>query len=126
MRRELFAGGLLLILFGLSLFNTRSLSSLTEEIHDLVELADLAAERGDWEDAESRARLAVSRWDESSAYTHVILKHSDIDAFEESLYRFLESVASHQYPSSRICAELVYARLRSLRDMERLIIGSIF
>lgn len=126
MKKELFAGGLLLILFGLSLFNTHCFSSLTEEIQKSVDRASQAAERGDWENAEKEAQLAVSRWNDNDTYTHVILKHSDIDTLEESLYKLLESVSSHQYSASLVHAQLVSEHLQSLRDMERLIIGSIF
>ena len=126
MKKEIFALALLLALFALSLWNSHNLDILTGEISELVRQSGSLAEKGDWESAADKAHEAVAMWDEHSSYTHIVLRHSDIDSISDDFYELKSSIFQQEPGVSAGNAEMVIAHLNSISSIEKLRLGSIF
>ncbi len=126
MKKELFAAGLLIIILALSLINDHYLENLTEELSSLTVRAGEQAADGDWEAALDSAQRALDLWKRQEYYTEIVLKHSDAESTEEALFRFLESIRVESPGASAACAQLLLEHLRTLCEMEKIRLGSVF
>lgn len=79
MKKGWLAGGLLLLLVGLALWNVWTLGNLTEEAWNTLAQAEAQAEQGNWEEAGRLTEQARERWEAHSFYLHVTLQHKVID-----------------------------------------------
>ncbi len=126
MKKEIFAGTLLVVLFGLSLLNARALENLTGELTTLVDRAEAAVEEGDWDGADYFAQRAAALWRDREDYILIVVKHSDADAVEDALYCYLEAVRCRRTGAHEVIAELVREHLKTLADMEDIRPSSVF
>ena len=126
MRRTLLAFALLGLLSALSLWNLRHMDSLTEELCGCVELAQHCVEEGDSNAARAAVDAALQLWQEAESYTHIFLRHSEVDGAADALYALAGAVYAMDTEESRaLYAEVVY-HLRSLQGMEHPSMGSVF
>ena len=125
MKKEWFA---LLLLSGVilgSILNLRFLRGFTAELEDQVTDACTAAEGGNWAQAEEQAAEAMARWTGSDKYTHIFIRHGEIDAVTDAFCTFIGAIRSRN-PDSLYSARLALsAHLAGIYEMERLTPGSI-
>ncbi|MGM9521272.1 MAG: DUF4363 family protein [Oscillospiraceae bacterium] len=126
MKKEIFAAALLAVILALSLINTHYLSSITTEISGLVEKACAEAESDNWDMSEKYAMRAMDIWHGSDGYTHIVLRHSDIDSMTDDFYELMDHIYEQELGGVKSSSGLVIAHLESMRDMERIRLGSIF
>ena len=85
-----------------------------------------SARDGRWQEAEEAAGQAAQEWTEAGNYTHIFIRHTDIDALTAAFCDYRGAIAGRE--TGEIYA--VYLRLstgiRSLQSMEKLSAGSIF
>ncbi|MDR0858432.1 MAG: DUF4363 family protein [Oscillospiraceae bacterium] len=112
--KEFIAGGILLILCVLAGFNIWYLDRFTTDLIDTVEIG-----------TEASAEAALVKWEANEFYTHVALRHTEVDLLTAELYMYLASFHDGQ-PINHPNKRLVIARLRELRSMERISLGTIF
>ncbi len=126
MKKELVALLLLLLILAGNLWNQRQLRSLTDGLETLVEEAAASAGRQNWPSSEAAAREAESLWLGADRYTHIFIRHTDIDALTGAFCEYRGAVAGRD-PGDILAS---YLRLKtlisSLRGMERLSLGSVF
>ena len=125
MKKEVFA---LLLLVGIltgSVLNLRYLKRFTHELNQCVLSVVSAAEEGDWTTAESRASDAMELWTEADKYTHVFIRHNEIDAVTEEFCSLLGATRSRDCGALYTAQLTLAARLDSLYEMERFKPGSI-
>lgn len=126
MKRVITAAVLLLLLILASVWNIRRVDSLTGELETLLSRSEQAALDGSFAQAEDIANEALTLWLESDSYTHIFIRHSEIDSTSDAFYELLERVSEHDtdgLPSAY--AKLVY-HLDSIASMEHVSLGSIF
>ena len=125
MKKEWFALLLLIaIIFGAAL-NLRFLRSFTEELEqDVADAAD-AGEREDWETAETIASASMEYWTGADKYTHVFIRHGEIDAVTDGFCSLLGAIRSQDHGSLYSAQIALRSRLLGLYEMERLKPGSI-
>lgn len=103
MKKGWFAGGLLILLVGLSLWHVATMGKLTEELWDALAQAEEQAERGDWEEAVRLTEQAKKRWKDRDFYLHVTLQHKAMDevrvGFAE-VEEFLQNRESGEYSAA--------------------------
>ena len=125
MKKEWFA---LLLLSGVilgSILNLRFLRGFTAELENRVTVACTEAEGGHWVQAEEQAAEAMARWTGSDKYTHVFIRHGEIDAVTDGFCTLIGAIRSRD-PSTVYAARLALcSRLRGIYEMERLTPGSI-
>lgn len=126
MKKEIFAGALLLAILITSVININCLNKLTDNLISLVETAEEEALSGDWEAAAAGAEKAARIWAESDSYTHVVLRHHEIDGATNAIYELLKEIYSQNEGGVRGASKALIAHLDSMRSMEEIKFGSIF
>jgi hypothetical protein len=116
---------LLALLFGGALYNIHYMDRLALTLTDELEDARADVGAGDFVSAEKKVRSAIDLWMSSDGYTHIFIRHPEIDSATDAFYELLSDVASKDAPSSVGSFEKVEAHLQSIATMEHVTIGSI-
>ena len=108
MKKELFAGALLLVLIGLCAWNLWYLSRMCTQLDNAVAQAETSYAAGDTED-----------------YAHCMLPHESTDAVTEGFRRAIRTVETGDASAAADIA-LLRVRIQGLADGERITLGNIF
>ena len=117
---------MLAVMLVTSLINIRSIEKLTNEISDIVSQSAEAAKKEDWLNAEVNIRRAETMWNEKDGYTHIVLRHTEIDTVSDALYDLIKAIYENSSETAAAEAEKVLYHLDSISRMEQLRLGSIF
>jgi hypothetical protein len=126
MRKEIAAGAFFLAMLAASLLNVRYLEELTAGVSRSAGLAAEAASARDWEAAERHAAEAFDGWETRSGHTRLVLRHSAIEAAENSIILMLTEVYAKDPARVRGASEAVRCVMESISDTERVRFGSVF
>lgn len=126
MRKELAAAALLLAIFAVSAYSGRHLEGLLRQLDSGADAALAAAEAGRWSEVRAESDAITQLWSNAGRYARVFLRQPEIDAVSETLISLQDAATGQDYPA---CLSAVYnlrTRLGSIRDTERLSLGSVF
>lgn len=126
MKKELAALFVLVLVFAVSLVNIHFLNRLTGNIVSLVEQADTFIREENWERAGDRAQKAFDRWENSDSYTHIVLRHSEIESVSVALGDLIKEIYAENAGAARGAARSAAERVRSVSSVERLRLNNIF
>lgn len=126
MNREICAYLLLLALFLGSLYNIHVMDDKIGSLRMDAEKAFEYAQNGDFEDAERQLRSAADRWLHMDEYTHIFIRHTEIDSATDAFFDMLSDIASKDAESAEGSYRKLDAHLSSLITIEHLSFGSIF
>lgn len=126
MKKEWIAFALLLLLFGGTLLNIRVCNSYMDELKSEVKQVYESAEKGDFESSKSQLDEAVRYWLSLDGYTHIFIRHTEIDATTEAFFGFMSDIQAEDADSAKGSYGLLTAQLDSLITMEMISLGSIF
>lgn len=126
MKKEFVVLALLLALVAGSLININYLDGFIGGLSHQVNLSRTALEMSDAENAEKMLRSAIDEWMHADGYTHIFIRHSEIDSTTDALYDLLSDVRAGDAKSAAGAYEKVEAHFSSLVGMEKLTLGSIF
>jgi len=126
MKKELAAIFVLVLVFATSLINIHFLNRLTSDIASLVEQADTFIREENWERAGDRAQKAFDRWENSDSYTHIVLRHSEIESVSVALGDLIKEIYAENAGAARGAARSAAERVRSVSSVERLRLNNIF
>lgn len=124
--RKMYAGILILaLLLGASVYNVHYLDGKMARLLQYVDSAGQLEQSGDYDGAQLMLRQAIEFWDGMSFYTHVFIRHSEIDGAMDAFYDCLGCLEKGEGDSA---AELdkLRSHLCSITDMEHISLGSIF
>ena len=124
MKRELAAGTLLALLIAGAWWNIRAVDRLTGDILAGLDTAQTAEARGQPAEAREALDKALKRWLEADRYTHIFIRHAEIDATADAFYELQSQLLSGEGDSSAAYDKLRY-HLESIRQMEHPSLGSI-
>lgn len=126
MKKEFSAAALLIIMLCISIINVRYLDG---KIADMLEILDTSREyydAGYYDLAEEHLDEVIKIWMNSDGYTHIAIRHSEIDSATDALYDLKSSVSSNEGGAAAGAFEKVRAHLTSIAKMEHITLGSIF
>ena len=126
MKKTFLALALLLGLELLSGWNLRHLQKLTDELCFGVEEARSLAQEGNFTAADEALARSLDRWLDADGYTHVFIRHSEIDAATDIFYDLRGSILAQETETVEAEAEKLLYHLRSIYTMERVSIRSVF
>lgn len=126
MNREICAYLLLLALFLGSLYNIHVMDTKIGSLRTEAEKAYESAQNGDFEDAERHLRSAADRWLDMDEYTHIFIRHTEIDSATDAFFDMLSDIASKDTEGAEGSYRKLDAHLQSLITIEHLSFGSIF
>lgn len=125
MKKELFAGALLLVLIGLCAWNLWHLTRMCTRLDNAVAQAETSYAAGDPARASETLRAAAARWNDAEDYAHCMLPHESTDAVTEGFRRALRALESGA-PSAAADIALLRVRIQGLADGERITLGNLF
>ncbi len=125
MKKELFAGALLLVLIGLCAWNLWHLTRMCTRLDNAVAQAETSYAAGDPARASKTLRAAAARWDDAEDYAHCMLPHESTDAVTESFRRAIRTVEAGD-ASAAADINLLRVRIQGLADGERITLGNLF
>lgn len=125
MKKELFAGALLLVLIGLCAWNLWHLTRMCTRLDNAVAQAETSYAAGDPARASETLRAAAARWDDAEDYAHCMLPHESTDAVTEGFRRAIRTVEAGGMSAAADIA-LLRVRIQGLADGERITLGNIF
>ena len=125
MKREWITAALLLFLFLAALYNIRCLDGLISDIEDDVMQAQRLAESGDFSAAKQAMDRAIEHWLRANAYTHIFIRHTEIDAASDAFYECRQAVAEQNAEGSPSAFDKLFYHLHSIDEMEHIRLGSI-
>ena len=124
MKRELAAGALLLLLMAGAWWNIRAVDALTGDILAGLDTSQAAEEKGDYLAAQAALAKALNRWLEADSYTHIFIRHGEIDSTADAFYELQAQLLAGEGNSSAAFDKLRY-QLDSIQRMEHPSLGSI-
>lgn len=126
MKKEIVAAVLLLlILAGVSLnirINERIVSSLINE----VDMSYENLKNGNEDKAMQQLDTAIEHWLNLDGYTHIFIRHSEINSTTDAFYGFRSDVGSGDADAANGSYGLLKETLLSLMTMEQISLGSVF
>ncbi len=125
MKKELFAGALLLVLIGLCAWNLWHLTRMCTRLDNAVAQAETSYAAGDPARASETLRAAAARWDDDEDYAHCMLPHESTDAVTEGFRRAIRTVEAGD-ASAAADINLLRVRIQGLADGERITLGNLF
>lgn len=125
MKKELFAGALLLVLIGLCTWNLWHLTRMCTQLDNAVTQAETSYAAGDPARASETLRAAAARWDDAEDYAHCMLPHESTDAVTEGFRRAIRTVEAGD-ASAAADINLLRVRIQGLADGERITLGNLF
>ena len=125
MKKELFAGALLLVLIGLCACNLWHLTRMCTRLDNAVAQAETSYAAGDPARASETLRAAAARWDDAEDYAHCMLPHESTDAVTEGFRRAIRTVEAGD-ASAAADINLLRVRIQGLADGERITLGNLF
>lgn len=126
MKKEIIAAALLAAVFTLTMLNVYFLGKITSSLRTMVSDAEALAEKGEWSKATNTAQKALEKWDSYDPYTHITVRHSEIDSTSEMFGNFLGAIYSQDNAAVKSSSLTLRHKLEMLHLMERLTLGSIF
>ena len=126
MTRESFAALLLAALVAVSFWSIRRVDGLTDEIEQHLANSEKAALAEDYENAALEADAALRIWLGASAYTHVFIRHPDIDSTADAFFSLQRALGAQSARELAPAYALVRYHLGCIRDLEHIGPGSVF
>ncbi len=126
MARETWALVLLLALAIISCWNIHTVNKLCDKIDAQLQTSETAAQSENWEDARQAMEKAVDTWLNAEKYTHVFIRHPEIDSCTDVLYEALSAVLEQDLTGLDATLQKLRYHIRSIAGMEQIRFGNIF
>lgn len=125
MKKEWIAAGLLALLFAAALLNIACLDRLVGNIEEDVGRAQALAESGDFPSAEAALDTAIEHWVAANAYTHIFIRHPEIDSTSDAFFELKELLAEENADGFPSAFDKLNYHLNSIDEMEHIRLGSV-
>ena len=100
MRNAYVALALLVLIFIGTLINIHYLDGFVDELESYVIESGEHADAGDYQAAERSLRQAIDLWNGSDGYTHVFIRHSEINSTSDAFYELLGDILDENADSA--------------------------
>lgn len=125
MKKAVTAGLLLLAMVAASGWNVRFLDDFTDAMVGTLERSRECWAAGDVKKAAALAESVLEDWLDAAPYTHIFIRHAEVDAATDAFYDLLAALEGDDGPAGRIYDRLE-AHLGSIDDMEHVTVRSVF
>ncbi len=126
MKKAVFAAALLLLLLLLSMWNLHRIDALTDSLEQRAESVQRLWRAGDFDTAATVLEGAVDTWCAADGYTHIFIRHAEIDAASDAFYELLGHVYSEDAPAAEAGLQKLLYHLDSIDSMEHVTFKSVF
>ena len=124
-RKEFGAAAVLCVLLAFSLWNIRTIDTLTDRILLSLAKSQSCAEKLDIKGAGKNLDEGLELWLEAEGYTHIFIRHSEIDSTTDAFYELRQLIAQGDPAELKPVYEKLRYHLESIDAMEHPSLGSI-
>ena len=125
MRREWYAGALLLFLILGAAWNLRTADRLLSGVESSLCRAELAARQGAYEEARRELERGRQLWNKNDTYTQIFFRHADLDDIQDAFFA-LEGYLRQKDPAWPAALAQLRYHLETVDRMEHLTPEAIF
>ena len=126
MKKAVAALALLGILSGISLWNIRTLDSLTARLETHIERSRQCRQAGDLPGAEQALQEALTLWYEAEDYTHVFIRHPEVNDVTDAFFDVFAALSGEDTAAADSQYDRLEAHLDSIDTMEHVTLKSVF
>ncbi len=126
MKKAAAAGALLALLFLAAGWNIRYVDALTGEMLARVEQSRSFCREQNLSAARAALGDAMSYWQDRETYTHIFIRHAELDGVSDAFYDVLAELESGEADAAEAAYGRLEAHLRCIDDTEQVTLGSVF
>jgi hypothetical protein len=126
MKKEIFAVGLLLFLITAAFLNLIYLRRFTDRLLGLADEAYRCTTVGQWEEAKNKAEEAVKIWSDSDSYTHILIRHSEVDGTSDAFCSLLGEMYKKNSGGAKGAYTALRQHIEGIYAMEKFSLKAIF
>lgn len=126
MKKEIISALLLLLIFSGVLVNIRINERIVSSLINEVDLSYENLKNGNKDKAMQQLDTAIEHWLNLDGYTHIFIRHSEINSTTDAFYGFRSDVGSGDADAANGSYGLLKETLLSLMTMEQISLGSVF
>ena len=124
MKREFVAVAILVALLVLSIMNVKYMENKTMSLADEIEEAGELYRSGDAEGSAARVQSSMESWLGWESYSHIMLRHSEIDLVTDAYFGLLSEIESEDTVPEASFGALI-EKLNDIVNKERVSLGSL-
>ncbi len=126
MKKEIISALLLLLIFSGVLVNIRINERIVSSLINEVDMSYENLKNGNEDKAMQQLDTAIEHWLNLDGYTHIFIRHSEINSTTDAFYGFRSDVGSGDADAANGSYGLLKETLLSLMTMEQISLGSVF
>lgn len=126
MKKEIISALLLLLIFSGVLVNIRINDRIVSSLINEVDMSYENLKNGNEDKAMQQLDTAIEHWLNLDGYTHIFIRHSEINSTTDAFYGFRSDVGSGDADAANGSYGLLKETLLSLMTMEQISLGSVF
>lgn len=126
MKKEIISALLLLLIFSGVLVNIRINERIVSSLINEVDMSYENLKNGNEDKAMQQLDTAIEHWLNLDGYTHIFIRHSEINSTTDAFYGFRSDVGSGDADAASGSYGLLKETLLSLMTMEQISLGSVF
>ena len=126
MKKEIISALLLLLIFSGVLVNIRINERIVSSLINEVDRSYDNLKNGNKDKAMQQLDTAIEHWLNLDGYTHIFIRHSEINSTTDAFYGFRSDVGSGDADAANGSYGLLKETLLSLMTMEQISLGSVF
>lgn len=126
MKKEIISALLLLLIFSGVLVNIRINERIVSSLINEVDMSYENLKSGNEDKAMQQLDTAIEHWLNLDGYTHIFIRHSEINSTTDAFYGFRSDVGSGDADAANGSYGLLKETLLSLMTMEQISLGSVF
>lgn len=126
MKKEIISALLLLLIFSGVLVNIRINERIVSSLINEVDMSYENLKNGNKDKAMQQLDTAIEHWLDLDGYTHIFIRHSEINSTTDAFYGFRSDVGSGDADAANGSYGLLKETLLSLMTMEQISLGSVF
>ena len=125
MKKEIISALLLLLIFSGVLVNIRINERIVSSLINEVDMSYENLKNGNEDKAMQQLDTAIEHWLNLDGYTHIFIRHSEINSTTDAFYGFRSDVGGGDADAANGSYGLLKETLLSLMTMEQISLGSI-
>lgn len=126
MKKEIISALLLLLIFSGVLVNIRINERIVSSLINEVDMSYENLKNGNKDKAMQQLDTVIEHWLNLDGYTHIFIRHSEINSTTDAFYGFRSDVGSGDADAANGSYGLLKETLLSLMTMEQISLGSVF
>lgn len=125
MKKEIFAGCLLIFMFSAAILNIAYANHISSSIIAQIDQAESLGVSGQFDEAAEQLDSALKAWDDNKVYTGIFLRHPEIDSAYDCFYDVQAALFDRNSDTlPALCSKLRY-HIECMANMEKLKLSSI-